>query len=518
MPKHLQIAVQGGGAKIFSLLAAMQAVQEYEASGKIKVTRIAGTSAGAFAACLFGAKIDLKGFRQELKVGLAEQLIKPFTPPGLRDYTALLWGRPFWKTKQLRESLKDIFKRHTKNAALKIKDLKPEVLVTHAKLNARRRDIHQPEDSVVDALLDSSGIPFCFRTWKGPRANIVDGGICENLPVEILVQRSSSNDGQIIAISFEPTLPDDPTNLKQFSMALLDTAIDASMANARYRLGSEAVLPLPQPFGTFEFDKAVKDGLDVHYDEAHRLAKEFLDTVIDPDESAIGNPWSDQNIQSLLTLGEMFNAQHKSSLLRYRKQRLEVVANSLKDPALPDLIDYSAEFYTMDKPIYCHSLALATAEHKTYINKSRWRLYDPNNKPLKILRVPMKDPSAPQLRSLLLFFVPTLPTDSGPYTLQAKDVLNGGMAPLRTPPKFQDELAITPRRAHGNIGKVELIIHIPEDYGAATLSNKPGENWGSTVDGPDISKNQPLGFRTLGWEGYDRDSSKRIAVDVNLNI
>lgn len=302
MAKLLQIALQGGGAKIFSLLAAMQAVQEYQKKGKIKVTRIAGTSAGAFAGCLFGAGIDLAAFREELRVGLAKTIISPFTPPGSLKYLALLWGKPLWSTAPLKASLADIFRRHTKKEALKIKDLTPEILVTHAKLNERRRDIHGPEEYVVDALLDSAGIPFCFRTWKGPRANIVDGGICENLPVEALVEHSKPSDGQIIAISFDPKLPDEPTNLAQFSIALLDTAIDSSMSAARFRLGADAVLPLPQPVGTFEFEKALKEGLDSRYDEAVRLTKDFLDTLIDPNESAIGDPWSDQNLTNLLTL------------------------------------------------------------------------------------------------------------------------------------------------------------------------------------------------------------------------
>jgi predicted acylesterase/phospholipase RssA len=517
MAKPIQVAIQGGGAKIFSLLAAMQAIQGYERQGKIKVTRIAGTSAGAFAGCLFGAGIDLRNFRQELKVGLARTIISSFTPPGILDYLALLRGKPLWSTAHLREALKDIFKRHTGKEALQIKDLKPEILVTHTKLNARRRDVHSPEDYVVDALLDSSGIPFCFRTWKGPNANIVDGGICENLPVEILTERTKAGDGRIVAISFEPRLPDAPGNLAQFSAALLDAAIDSSMANARFRLGAESVLSLPQPMGTFEFERAVTEGLDERYKEAVRLTEEFLDTVIDPNESAIGDPWADQNVENLLTLGEMFNAQHKSSRMKYRKQRLEIVANSLRDPQSPDLIDYSIEFETVDKPIYCHSIALATTQHKTYINKSRWRLFDAQNSEIKILHVPMKDPSAPTLRALLLFFLPVLAAGTGPYVLYAKDAVNNAMAPLRGP-QHQDEMSIIPRRATGKIGKVEFVIHIPEEFENASLSNKPGDTWGSKADGPDVIGKQPAGFRSLGWEVYNFDPEKRCAIDVKLNI
>ena len=517
MPKPLQIAVQGGGAKIFSLLAAMQAIQGYQRQGKIRVTRIAGTSAGALAACLFGAGIDLANFRQELRVGLASRIVTRFTPPGFSQYAALFWGRPFWSTNPLRNDLKDIFKRHTNKEALQIKDLKPEILITHTKLNSRRGDVHSHADFVEDDLFDSAGIPFCFRTWKEPNANIVDGGISENLPVEVLARHGKPEDGRVIALSFEPNLPEAPRNIWQFSIALLDAAIDSSMANARFRLGAESVLSLPQAYGTFEFQKALTDGLNGHYDEVVRRTEDFLDTIIDPNESALGDPWADQNLTNLLTLGEMFNAQHRPSKMRYRKQRLEITANSLAEPPRPDIISFRTEFDTTDEPIYCHSIALATTEHKSYINKSQWHLYNPNDEEIRILHVPIKDPTAPKLRSLLLFFVPVLPPRTGPYKLDAKDAVNNAMSPLRGP-SHTDELVVTSRRAAGKIDKVEFIIHIPEDYDRATLSNKPGEAWGHLAYGPETTRNQPLAFRTLAWEAFNFDPEKRCAIDIKLNV
>jgi len=517
MPKPLQIAIQGGGAKIFSLLAAMQAIQGYQRQGKVKVTRIAGTSAGAFAGCLFGAGIDLANFRQELRVGLASRIVTRFKPPGVPQYAALFWGRPFWGTTPLRNDLKDIFKRHTNKEALQIRDLKPEILITHTKLNSLRGDVHGPDDFVVDALLDSAGLPFCFRTWKEPNANIVDGGISENLPVEVLARHGKPEDGRVIALSFEPNLPETPRNIWQFSMALLDAAIDSSMANARYRLGAESVLSLPQAYGTFDFQKALIDGLNGHYDEIVRRTEDFLDTIIDPNESALGDPWADQNLTNLLTLGEMFNAQHRPSKMKYRKQRLEIIANSLVERSRPDIINFRTEFDTMDDPIYCHSIALATTEHKSYINKSQWHLYNSNDEEIKILHVPAKDPTAPKLRSLLLFFVPVLPPRTGPYKLDAKDAVNDAMKPLGEP-GHTDELVVTSRRATGKIDKVEFVIHIPGDYDKATLSNKPGEEWGKPAYGPETVRNQPIGFRTLAWQAFNFDPARRCAIDIKLNV
>jgi predicted acylesterase/phospholipase RssA len=516
LPKPIQIAIQGGGAKIFSLLAAMQVVQEYEEAGKIEVTRLAGTSAGAFAACVYGARIDLAAFREELRGGLAEKLVSSFTPPGPVGYGRLLFGTPFWKSKQLRSELNNIFARHMKKQAPQIKDLKPEVMVTYTQLNSRRRDVHGPENTIADALLDSSGIPFCFRTWKAPGANIVDGGISENLPVEILAQTTKAHHGQLVAISFEPQLTEEPGNLREFAIALLDTAIDASVANARLRLGAASVLQLPVPSGTFEFEKALTQGLDDKYDIAMYKAKEFLDLLLDPNATGIGDPWSDQNIESLLSLGEMFNTQHKPSKMRYRKQRVEVTANSVKDPKQPDIIRYSAEFDVLGDPIYCHAIALPTADHMPYIKKSTWRLYNPHEKEMRIVHVPMKDPEDPQVRCLLLFFIPALPANTGPYTFYATDSVLDGMAPLREP-AHQDEVVFVPTRVAGKIAKVEFVVHLPDEYKTASLSNQGGEVWGQRVDGPEVARNQPPGFRSLGWEAFDIEP-QALALDVKLNI
>jgi len=46
MPVPIQLALQGGGAKITYLIAALEALQELEQAGKVKVTRIAGSAGG----------------------------------------------------------------------------------------------------------------------------------------------------------------------------------------------------------------------------------------------------------------------------------------------------------------------------------------------------------------------------------------------------------------------------------------------------------------------------------------
>ena len=83
MPRSIQLAIQGGGAKICHLLAAMEAIQELERLDELKVTRIAGTSAGAIVACMYAAKIDFAGFRTTLQSGLGQELLDLFHPPNV---------------------------------------------------------------------------------------------------------------------------------------------------------------------------------------------------------------------------------------------------------------------------------------------------------------------------------------------------------------------------------------------------------------------------------------------------
>ena len=60
-PMNIQISFQGGGARLALLLAAAEAIRELESGPEplIKVTRIAGTSAGAIIGAFLAGGLDL---------------------------------------------------------------------------------------------------------------------------------------------------------------------------------------------------------------------------------------------------------------------------------------------------------------------------------------------------------------------------------------------------------------------------------------------------------------------------
>lgn len=109
-PFRLQLAIQGGGAKIVALLAALEVVQKLEADKKIKVTRIAGTSAGAIVGSLFAAGVPMSLVRQRFRDLTPAQLAAAFPPLGLNVVTQLGRGKPLWKPDFLKNELARFFR------------------------------------------------------------------------------------------------------------------------------------------------------------------------------------------------------------------------------------------------------------------------------------------------------------------------------------------------------------------------------------------------------------------------
>lgn len=104
MTMKIQLAIQGGGAKIASLMAVMEAVQSLEVERVLKVSRIAGTSAGSLIGCLFAAGISMQTLRASLLGGVGKSLIGLFPPPKLRQMVMQpVSGRPFWSTRSLQQ-------------------------------------------------------------------------------------------------------------------------------------------------------------------------------------------------------------------------------------------------------------------------------------------------------------------------------------------------------------------------------------------------------------------------------
>ena len=204
-PIKLQLAIQGGGAKLCALLAVAEAVQKLEDDQKIRVTRVAGTSAGAITACLLASEQRVDSIRQRLRDRGADFLAQ-ITPPlpfgWLSTWSRIIRGVPLYDEKKLREFLYELFPPGKFRTFEQLK--RPAIVLTADILNGEKVQYRQTEHIVVDALANSCALPFAFRSHRnvGPQP-LVDGGICENLPSDEL--EADNEHGPVVGISFART-------------------------------------------------------------------------------------------------------------------------------------------------------------------------------------------------------------------------------------------------------------------------------------------------------------------------
>ncbi|MER9022402.1 patatin-like phospholipase family protein [Mesorhizobium sp. M0815] len=218
MAPKIQISIQGGGAKFVNLLPAVDAALQVHNDKILTISRVSGSSAGAIAAALIAAKADFSKLEQVLAdsklqtlVGSLNSRLDEIADSGrlsrwggtynlLRD---TLQGLPVEDIQKLRSVLEHIFMGLCGFIPSDFTDLKErtgiELLITSSDIiNQRGRVVSS--GSVVDAILNSSALPFFYRNFKDLASNpVVDGGVCDNLPVQYLMAGKATY-GEIFAI------------------------------------------------------------------------------------------------------------------------------------------------------------------------------------------------------------------------------------------------------------------------------------------------------------------------------
>jgi predicted acylesterase/phospholipase RssA len=517
-PHKLQLAIQGGGAKIVSLLAAMEVVEKLEADKVIKVTRIAGTSAGAIVGCLYAGKVPMSLVKERLRNISPKRLGRLFPPPGLNIIKNFPRGRPLWNTDFLESELNRFLDEPGIDFEQLSKRKETEVLVVATNLTQSRIKVFgkDKDDDVVAAVLASCGLPFCFRIWSKAGSDVVvDGGICENLPSDEL-EPYVEEDGPVIGISFKPVKGRSPNNWMNFSIALLETAMNNSMNRARRKLTTEKVFSIDTDIGTFDFAKALKEGLNDSYKVVKGDAEDFFEKVLTPTPSVTISPadW-DQSSLMMNTMGEVYKNQHEPTKLRYLHCSIVVKANSLRDPNVKDEVTYSMTFKTLNEPVYCHAVSLSETENQALFDQSELSVSDEKGNPIEIRKVPIRDAEAPVGTRLLLFLFPPLQPNSGAYTLEVKDLANDVFKALQE--KRPDELTFKPLRAMEVVDRIDLVVQWPKNSGTLRMVPKDIEYRGNPMGRQELKKYpRDYGFHSIGWTGKNVPADLEFGVDLNF--
>jgi predicted acylesterase/phospholipase RssA len=520
-PFKMQLAIQGGGAKLTLLMAAASPIQKMINSKRIELTRVVGTSAGAIVASFLAAGVDIEAFRQVLLGGKGRELLKQFQKPGVLGIsTMVMTGNPLWSEMAIIDLLTPWFKNAGVTTIADVeKKTGTELQIVSTNLATTDSTIAQSGDPIVHALTNSCGLPFAFRSWRtGP---LVDGGITQNFPWQKLAEAPGavSKHGPVIGIMFDW----DPSNKTPnkalgFCSSLLGAAMDSATERARASLGSGQIFSIPARFGTFDFDKALNQGLTTEYDLVQRNSEAWFKDFLEDPEAVRGDIWSGESIATMTKTAQMYKKQHSHHFIKYDRVSMTFRAHGLQNVNDYDIVEYQMEFRTLNEPIYCHKLALSQSDDQnTGFLKSSWVLCDlGKHTNVDVWYVPILDATTPTKREVLAYFDPVLQPNSGPYLLKVKDCVRGLSEPLRE--RRWDPMLMAMERSNGAIGQVDIVVHLPDGSGStAHWQPRAGTNPGQSMDKFQLAHYNPdPGYMPLGWQGTNIPANYLFGADLHL--
>ena len=509
----IQLAIQGGGAKITHLFAALEAVQTLERDGVLRVTRIAGTSAGAIAGAVYAAGVDMQRARDAFEASRRD-LLRAFPPThaSVRAGWKLLTRQPFWDASPLRRLLVQLLSPRDVVGDLEI----PLVIVASDLTNMQPCVYDRTSDPLISSLMDSAAIPFLFRTALGRGQEgyrlIVDGGVCENLPSEKLVY--SAGDGEVIGITFGATRRGEPlTGYLDFAGALLETALNASVLRSQIALGLNNFV-IRTEGGSFDFRYAFERGLGAEYRETRLRADEFFrryagrvrqplatDRVRDNAPAAAhAFPTETRLHEVIRALRSMYAKQQEP--IRFEMLSLRIIvtgcSQAVDELKAADQIRHELVFRASKEPISCYKIRLTSASPYQE-QKTQCDVFDRDHQPVPFDLVPMTSDQTEGREYLLFFHQPIAPGDSrGPITLRVRDTVSEALKLTRD---GRDELLTRASRADRPVARIEIVVHLPEELATTVMTAAP-ESCGARMSPAELTAYAaPAGFVTLGWKG-----------------
>jgi EmrB/QacA subfamily drug resistance transporter len=177
--RSLGLVLAGGGARAFAHVGVLRELAE----AGVHVDRVAGCSIGAVIAALHATGKDGEEVEDDCYTEFVRR--RPFS-----DYT--VQARSLARGQRTRAGL-----GRTLGADTLIDGLPRQFHTVSTDLVSRSRQVHR-HGNLVDAVLASSRLPVLFAPMPDGDRLLVDGGILDNLPVDLLTERA---EGPVVAVN-----------------------------------------------------------------------------------------------------------------------------------------------------------------------------------------------------------------------------------------------------------------------------------------------------------------------------
>jgi predicted acylesterase/phospholipase RssA len=304
MALKLRVVFQGGGARLATLLVAADALRNRCRKANIEICEVAGVSAGSIVAAAVASKLDLEEvrsrivsvgesfsarFRQEMDVlrdGLAgpvaqdvaaalEQGLTYWSMRRLAKHKAvltalgnklrdLLQGGSILSFEEVDRALAKVFRDGERPLTFADLDIPLTVFSSDLRTGAPIAYDASCSDPLHTILARSASMPFIFRSFAENNFE-VDGGICGNLPVTLFLA-STDHSMRTMAFAFKDESPRSVDGITNFGQALLSSAMDSSVreAKSQVREAGGLIYELPNHLSTYDFYEAIKTELEPH--------------------------------------------------------------------------------------------------------------------------------------------------------------------------------------------------------------------------------------------------------------
>ena len=255
--KRVALVLSGGSAYGFAHIGVIKVLE----ANNIKVDIVGGTSMGALVGGVYSAGITINRM-EELLVGFSRRKIMDFNPFVLTD-DGFLFG------KKVTNLLKSIV--GDKN----IEDCEKEFFCIATDL-AKGKKIVFKKGSLVDAIRASISVPGIFKPIRKDGMCLVDGGICDNMPVG----EARKLDADVVIAVDVSTHYKKENNLKS-AFDIIVSASNLTMSNWMKTLQDkgDVYIKIDQPkvsFLKFSYEDAVTS---IKYGE--KMAKKMLPEILE---------------------------------------------------------------------------------------------------------------------------------------------------------------------------------------------------------------------------------------------
>jgi predicted acylesterase/phospholipase RssA len=275
----IQLAFQGGGAKLIDMLPIAHAFLHCHNNRTIRISAVSGTSAGAICAALIATGCNFNDLRRFLSesghthitriIPSQVRSFERFATAGMLQRITILLGNASYikrvvfdgeavlNEKEFSAFVSKLLSFGDRRIKM-IEDTSEGIPLLINTSNVERSENHVFEKgSLVEAVVDSCSIPFAFRSFSKLSATpFVDGGLCENLPIDCLLTRDSKDPVFAVFPSVENGT-DPVANALAYLMRLFAASINHGVKRSKALVSPAFSISIESDLSTFSFAEAL---------------------------------------------------------------------------------------------------------------------------------------------------------------------------------------------------------------------------------------------------------------------